>query len=112
MQKHQDFCFVMRKEIRPRINFSFRKYLLQVFGFVGLSMMIPPYVVMDCWNGGDGRDEPDLHDIFEGIVVWNKNCAGFGTQKIVCNKFKFAVFPSILNRLFDCSSILLFLIEE
>ena len=44
------------------------------------------YVVMDCWNGGDGIDEPSHHDIFEGIVIYDKKICRFGLQTKLCDE--------------------------
>lgn len=44
------------------------------------------YVVMDCWNGGDGIDEESIHDIFEGVVVYDKKICRFGLQTKLCDK--------------------------
>jgi hypothetical protein len=38
------------------------------------------YCVMDCWNGGDGITEPNNHDIFEGLVVYDQRIARWGLQ--------------------------------
>ena len=38
------------------------------------------YVVMDVWNGGDGYEEPNEIDEFEGIVTWNINGFNISTK--------------------------------
>lgn len=44
------------------------------------------YVVMDCWNGGDGIDEPNIHDTFEGVVIYDKKICRFGLQTKICDE--------------------------
>ena len=41
---------------------------------------------MDCWNGGDGMEEPNHHDIFEGIVIYEKKICRFGLQTKLCDE--------------------------
>ena len=43
-------------------------------------------VVMECWNGGDGIDEPSIRDTFEGIVIYDKRICRFGLQTKLCNE--------------------------
>lgn len=44
------------------------------------------YVGMDCWNGGDGIDEPNHHDVFEGVVIYDKKICRFGLQTKLCDE--------------------------
>jgi uncharacterized phage protein (TIGR01671 family) len=37
------------------------------------------------WNGGDGLNEPEDRDEFEGIVVYDIETAGFGLQTKICD---------------------------
>lgn len=44
------------------------------------------YIIMKIWNGGDGIEEPDDRDEFEGVVIWIQDNTRYGIRTKDCRK--------------------------